>query len=296
MPGVFQLPMSRKQFLGASAALSCAALTSQQRLVGDDNAQRTRVALLSDTHIPANATDEYRDFRPVDNLRLVVEQVVAASGEAAIINGDAARLTGQLADYEALKSLLRPVASEMPIHIGLGNHDDRGNFFEVFPQADEQPGLVAGKHVSVFELGGTQFVVLDSLLYVDKVAGLLGKLQRDWLANFLHSTSDQPIVFFVHHSLGDGDGDLLDFERVFELMRPHQNVKAIFYGHSHRYHIEQRDHIYLINQPAVAYNFSDEQPVGWLDATFHPQGVDLRLHAIGGNQSSDGQVSEVRWS
>src|SRR5690606_33357489 len=103
-------------------------------------------------------------------------------------------------------------------------------------------------------------------------------------------------VFFLHHTLGDGDGDLLDFEQVFQIMKPYRQVKAIFYGHSHAYSIAQRDHIYLINQPAVGYNFSDAQPVGWLDAKFSPQGVGLTLHAIGGNLEEDGQTKQIEWA
>ena len=139
-------------------------------------------------------------------------------------------------------------------------------------------------------------MVVDSLLYVDKVAGLVGKEQRNWLAKHLQESPDRPTVFFVHHSLGDGDGDLLDFNRVFEIMKPHRKVKAIFYGHSHRYHVEQRDHIYLINQPAIGYNFNDAQPVGWLDAKFTRKGVALKLHAIGGNVADHGKTTEVAWA
>src|SRR5690606_33331983 len=54
-----------------------------------------RLALLSDTHIPADATEAYRGFRPVDNLRQVAEQVAAADVQGAIVAGDLARLVGK---------------------------------------------------------------------------------------------------------------------------------------------------------------------------------------------------------
>src|SRR2546422_5539601 len=47
--------------------------------------------------------------------------------------------------------------------------------------------------------------------------------------------SGRPTLLFVHHTLGDGDGELLDVQRLFELVRPQRKVKAIFYGHSHKY-------------------------------------------------------------
>ncbi len=294
MPGIFHLPMSRKNFLGSSAAIVGGLLVGQ--VSADDDTQAARLALLSDTHIPADPTNEYRRFKPVENLKKIVPQVVASQPQAAILNGDAARLTGEVEDYTVLKTLLQPIAEIAPLHIGLGNHDDRAKFFRVFPQTGNAKSVVNGKHVSVFELAGTRFVVLDSLLYVDKAAGLLGKGQRDWVKSFLDQPDDRPIVFFVHHSLGDGDGDLLDFDRVFELMVPHRKVKAIFYGHSHRYHVEQRQHIYLVNQPAIGYNFADQQPVGWLDATFTPTGVQLVLNAIGGNVAKDREATKLDWA
>src|SRR5437763_14279226 len=85
-------------------------------------------------------------------------------------------------------------------------------------------------------------------------------------------------VLFVHHTLGDGDGELLDVQRLFELVRPHRKVKAIVYGHSHKYAFSQEAGIHLINLPAVRYNFSDEGPVGWVDAFFTPQRADLQLY------------------
>ena len=293
MPGFFGPNIDRKQFLQTSGAIAASLLAPHTSKA--DDADVAHLALLSDTHIPADPTNGYRGFLPVDNLNKVIPQTVKTNPQAAIINGDAARLVGNKEDYVALKKLLQPLADKCPIHIGLGNHDHRENFFETFANAKPAEPLVEDKHVSTFEMAGTRFVVLDSLLYVDKVAGLMGKAQREWLAKFLEETNDKPIVFFVHHTLSDRDGDLLDFDRVFRIMQPHKKVKAIFYGHSHRYHIEQREHIYLINQPAIGYNFNDEQPVGWLDAKFTTSDVKLTLHAIGGNVADDGKTKTVTW-
>ncbi len=298
MPGIFFQPLDRQRFLSTAARVAAAgALLPWASGVSADQADsdEAHVALLSDTHIPADAANEYRGFRPVDNLRQVVPQVVAAQPQAVILNGDAARLTGQLEDYTALKELLAPIASEAPIHIGLGNHDDRKNFFRVFPD-DSNTAAVGGKHVSVLELGPVRMILLDSLLYVDKVAGLLGKAQRNWLSEFLQSSDDRPHVLVVHHTLGDGDGDLLDVDRLFAILQPHRKVKAVFYGHSHVYAQSQRDQVQLINLPAVGYNFGNDQPVGWVDARFSRQGVEMTLHAIGGNRGGDGKTINVAWS
>ena len=103
----------------------------------------------------------------------------------------------------------------------------------------------------------------------------------------------------MHHTLGDGDGDLLDAGRLFEIIRPRRQVKAIFYGHSHGWEIGERQGVKLINLPSLGYNFGKDgkdQPVGWVDARFRRDGVDLTLHAIAGNRAQDGQTSQISWT
>jgi 3',5'-cyclic-AMP phosphodiesterase len=52
----------------------------------------------------------------------------------------------------------------------------------------------------------------------------------------------------------------------------------------------------LINLPSLGYNFTASEPVGWVDARFRSDGVELTLHAIAGNRAQDGQTSRVVWS
>ncbi len=299
MPGIFYQPLNRRRFLFTSTrALAGAALLQEFRPFGDDAStkdQPVRVALLSDTHVPADPKNEYRGFSPWQNLKKVVPQVIDAHPEGVILDGDAARLTGEVADYEAVKQLLAPLAEQTPIYLGLGNHDDRDNFFKVFQEPQGTRQKIAGKHVLVIERPSLRFVILDSLLYPNKTPGLLGKSQREWLGKFLENSDGRETIVFVHHTLGDGDGDLLDVQRLFELVRPHKKVKAIFYGHSHKYAFGQEDGIHLVNIPAVGYNFSDDEPVGWVEAQFSSKGVDLKLRALTGNRAGDGKVRSLAW-
>jgi hypothetical protein len=103
-------------------------------------------------------------------------------------------------------------------------------------------------------------------------------------------------VIFVHHSLEDNDGDLADVDRLFEIIKPHRQVKAIFYGHSHVWALTERQRVQLINLPAVGYNFRDKDPVGWVDARFHSNGVQLTMHAFAGNTATDGKTFDVKWA
>jgi 3',5'-cyclic AMP phosphodiesterase CpdA len=194
-----------------------------------------------------------------------------------------------------LRELLTPLATRTPVYIGLGNHDHRENFLKAFPDQPTDRPQVTGKHILVIEHPAVRIIQLDSLLYVDKVAGLLGREQRNWLTGYLPEADARPTVLFVHHTLADGDGDLLDVNQLFEIIRPHRQVKAIFYGHSHVWELGERQGVKLINLPAVGYNFRDQDPVGWVDARFNSDGVDLTLNAIAGNTAENGKTTQVNW-
>ncbi len=300
MPGLFYQPTSRRKFLtGASKALAAAGLAGAVGRWPDgaraDDAAALRVGLLSDTHIAANLKDGFRKFVPWDNLQTVLPQVTATNPDWIILNGDAARLTGETADYEALRRALAPVAERTPIYLGLGNHDHRERFLQVFPQTAVARQNVVTKFVFMVERPWIRFLILDSLFVTNQTAGLLGKAQRTWLAEYLKTSDARNTVIFVHHTLGDGDGELLDAERFFEVIRPHKKVKAVFYGHSHVYSFSQRNGAHLINLPAVGYNFADGEPVGWVDAKFSATGVTLQLRALGGNRVDDGKVTTLEW-
>lgn len=254
-----------------------------------------RWALLADTHIPADVNNNYRGFFPYQNLQKVVPDIISASPDGVVIAGDLARLTGQLGDYANLKELLIPIAEKRPVFMALGNHDNRENFVKVFDEIPGEKQPVEGKHIVVVNRPPTRLIILDSLFYVNKVPGLLGKAQRQWLEDYLKECDDTPTILCFHHTLEDGDGDLLDVPRLFSTIKPIRKVKAIVYGHSHEYKFSEFEGIHLINLPAVGYNFSDAEPVGWVQANLTAKGGDFTLHAIAGNKDKDGSVKKLAW-
>jgi len=254
-----------------------------------------RWALLADTHIPEDVNNNYRGFFPYQNLQKVVPDIISASPDGVVIAGDLARLTGQLGDYANLKELLIPIAEKRPVFMALGNHDNRENFVKVFNEVPGEKQPVEGKHIVVVNRPPTRLIILDSLFYVNKVPGLLGKAQRQWLEDYLKECDDTPTILCFHHTLEDGDGDLLDVPRLFSTIKPIRKVKAIVYGHSHEYKFSEFEGIHLINLPAVGYNFSDTEPVGWVEANLTAKGGDFTLHAIAGNKDKDGSVKKLAW-
>jgi 3',5'-cyclic-AMP phosphodiesterase len=300
MPGLYShQPVRRREFLKASfmAGTAMAVHGFRTASLAASSPDEFHLALLSDTHVgPGERAKDPRGYDPCQQLRRVVPDIISGSPQGVILNGDAASREGLPEDYQVLKSLLDPISRVAPVYIGFGNHDHPGNFKAVFTEPMGIDAGVRNHQVLIIEESFIRFLVLDSLLYVNKAAGLLGKAQRTWLAEYLKTYTEKPMILFVHHTLGDGDGDLLDADRLFEIIRPCQQVKAIFYGHSHMWEISERQGVKLINLPSLGYNFSEDQPVGWVDARFQRDGVTLTLHAIAGNRVKDGQTLRLLWS
>ncbi len=294
MPYLSVPETSRRGFL-RSAMGGAAALIWRSNARGADDS--VVWALAADTHVPEDPAHVARGFRIHDNMRRVVSEVGRARVSGLAIAGDLARTQGLAGDYQALRGLLEPVSARLPVVLGLGNHDDRANFRKAFANHPGKLAEVKGRHVLIVETPVVRMVVLDSLLYVNRTAGLLGKAQREWLEQYLRDAADGlPVVLLVHHTLGDNDGGLLDTDRLMSIIKPHRSVKAIIYGHSHRYHYGEQDRVQLINLPAVGYHFSAEQPVGWVEAKFTREGAAMTLHAVAGNRADDGKTVTVRWS
>jgi len=294
--GIIRATISRRQFLNVSlaAAGGIIALTPRRIRAAADR-KEVRWAFLSDTHIAADIENNYRGFYPYRNLEKVVAQIGADLPEGVVITGDLARLTGQMGDYENLRRLLMPLLGQRPMYLALGNHDDRAVFFDVFEDRPGQAQTIRDKHVVTVETGPVRLVLLDSLYATNTTPGLLGKAQRTWLGQYLQTSDDKPVILFFHHTLGDGDGDLLDVLWLFELIKPIRKVKAVVYGHSHEYKSSELDGIHLINLPATGYNFADNEPLGWIEARLTDTSGEFALHAVAGNTRIDGRVEGFRW-
>jgi hypothetical protein len=291
--------LSRRQFLGGGLAWAACSLTSSslwaaaqaQVPLAPNEQDCTRWALLSDTHIAANPENRYRGFYPYLNLQEVTGQIEYNLPDGLVITGDLARLRGQTAAYENLKALLTPLARQCPIHLGLGNHDDRDDFFHAFGD-DRGHEAVEDKHVFTAEAGPVRLIVLDTLRTVNATAGKLGEPQRSWLETFLEASDDKPTILFLHHTL---NGELLDTRRLFEIITPVSKIKAVVYGHSHRYGYSEVAGIHLINLPATGYNLSGGHPVGWVEARLTRHGGEFKLHSIGGDRRLEGHSQTLLW-
>ena len=94
------------------------------------------------------------------------------------VSGDCAFLRGNPGDYAVLLDLVKPIrAAGVPLHMVLGNHDQRENFSQVLLRdaGGAGPSPVTGKLVSVLETPLANWFLLDSL---DKTAVTAGAARR----------------------------------------------------------------------------------------------------------------------
>lgn len=302
MSDLLNKQLNRRQFLATGLAVAAGGVLtlkpqSTQVLHANsilDSAQKdaTRWAFLSDTHIHANPRHRFRGFYPYQNLQKIVDQIGTNMPDGVVITGDVARSRGSLGAYDNVKALLAPIAEERPIHLGIGNHDRREEFQLAFAGSRLGSAGLHDRHIITTMTGPIRMIVLDTLLFVNLFPGRIGRLQRAWLENYLWMTDETPTILFFHHS---PRADLLDSRRLFDIISPARKVKAVVFGHSHKYELTERDGIHLVNLPATGYNFTRAQPVGWVEAHLTAEGGEFILHAVGGDMSRHRSVQFLRW-
>lgn len=293
-------PLSRRRFLAAGLAACAGALSWRDLLGAERDADADRWALLSDTHIAADRAQVNRGVKMADHLARVVKQVAALEPRPAgvLLDGDGAYHKGEKGDYRLLGELLRPLAqADLPVHFTLGNHDQRDHFRAGLLRGAARSPL-ASHQVSVVEAKRVNWFLLDSLVKTNATPGELGKEQCDWLAGALDARPTKPALVMVHHdpvwTAAARRSGLVDTERLFEVLAGRKQVKALLFGHTHRWRHERRDGIHLVNLPAVSYVFDKEQPSGWVDLRLGDGGAALTLRALNGHRQ-DGERVELTW-
>lgn len=234
------------------------------------------------------------------NLKASVAEVLSRTERPAgvIVSGDCAYTKGLKEDYQTLKPLLQPlVEAQLPVHLLMGNHDDRVSVTEVLSRATSP--AVASRFVSIQETPHANWFLLDSLDKVNSTPGLLGSEQLAWLGKELDARPGKPAIIVVHHNVivPEGKTDaLLDSNALMEILRPRRQVKVCIYGHTHRWEQSQdASGIHMINLPPVAYVFKAEFPNGWVLATLQPDAIKLELRSLNTSHPQHGEVKTFTW-
>ncbi|MBT7852990.1 MAG: serine/threonine protein phosphatase [Opitutae bacterium] len=305
-------PINRRQFINGSLALGGTTFTASSLLAkaaGESvRLDPTRVALLADTHISADPNlvypgtkwpgspvkaSEHESVNMAKCLAEVAKSVIALNPRPAhlIVNGDCAMGRGTEAEYKELLGLLEPIrVAGITVHVTIGNHDNRENLWELLPfLKKEEMGIQAG----VIELPHVNLVLLDS-----GRKGILGAKQLNWLAKELDRRADKPALVFGHFNPYPNRGvrpikGMHDGASLLKLLAQRKHARVYFYGHTHEWQQDQRDHLHLINQPAVSYYFGKGHAHGWVDMKLTKQSADLELYCIDPKHSLHGERRRI---
>ncbi len=293
-------PISRRQFLARSLT-GAAALALSPSLFAD--AKRTDPnswALLSDTHLAADRNLVARDINMTDHFTKVSGELLALPECPAgvFFTGDCTYNSGQTADYRHVANLLKPIRQgQMPVHLALGNHDNRERFWQALPADKATQKPLADRQVALLRTPRANWFVLDSLEVTLSTPGVLGRAQLDWLADALDANPDKPALVLVHHNPGlTGNVGLKDTTALFAVIRPRKQVKAYIFGHTHFWNVwPDQSGIHLINLPPVSYVFQAGAPAGWVHALLEREGMQLELRCVDPTHKSHGQIHKLQW-
>lgn len=149
--------------------------------------------VLSDLHlgppgVPVNGLDT--GARLAEALDVITRD--HADAAFVLLAGDLAD-RGEVAAYHHLRD--RIAALPMPVHITLGNHDDRAAFLSVFGSDRDDP---QGRVSQAIDAGGHRIVLLDTT-EPGLVGGRLCQGRLDWLAARLNEARDRPVIVVQHH-------------------------------------------------------------------------------------------------
>lgn len=166
-------------------------------------------------------------------LEQAVETVIARYGDAdfCVLAGDLADL-GQVEAYRRLQAIIARLP--IPVHITLGNHDDRPAFLEVFG-AEFANGT--SKVDKVIDRKGYRVILLDSS-EPGRVDGVLEPAQIDWLKVRLSEAADRPVIVILHHNanalhIESDDIRILDEGPFLDALKTHRDIRQVIAGHVH---------------------------------------------------------------
>ncbi len=293
-------PISRRRFLARTLAAGAGLVLGPELLAAGKPVAKHSWALFSDLHLAADRGLKARGINMTEHFQAVSRDVLSLQERPAglFITGDCAYNSGQPADYAVLADLLLPLRQgQIPVHLALGNHDDREHFWEAFREESQARRPLADRQVGLVQTPRADWYILDSLEKTLSTPGLLGREQLDWLAQSLDANRKKPALVLLHHNPGlDGNLGLKDTLALLEVLRPRKQVKAYIFGHTHTWKVEQDPSgLYLVNLPTTAYVFRAGEPSGWVHATLERQGMQLELRCVDPTHKDQGQTVRLTW-
>jgi predicted MPP superfamily phosphohydrolase len=294
--------LSRREFLKRAALAAAAAglaPSGYASLFGKPRDENLFV-FFSDTHIAADAAQMFNDVNMTDHLTACVNELLAwpVAPVAVIISGDLAFRMGEPGDYTQFGQLIEPVRAVAPVHLMLGNHDQRRHFWDAFPRDEATVDAIPQKQAAVLSAGRVNWFLLDSLNHTNITMGKLGAAQLDWLDRELAARPDKPALIVCHHNL-DQIFDIMGLEDTRALagiLKRRPQVKAFIYGHTHNWHVDlHKSGVQLVNLPPTGYVFVPGRPSGWVRAALKDDGVEVELRSLDRKHPEHAQLKQLAW-
>lgn len=292
--------LSRRRFLAGSVTVGAGLLLSQKLLATEPTVDADLFVLMGDTHIMRRADDSHRKVKPAEALRQATKEILSLPTRPAgvIIAGDCAAPEG----YGTLRELTKPLEKAgVPLHLVLGNHDNRDKLQAAFPKMkfvplDQDKDKPPSKLAAIWETPQANWFLLDSAR--PKVqTGEFGKTQLAWLAKALDAQPDKPAIIVAHHHLdplGTFNG-LTDTGAFLNVVLPRKQVKAYFCGHTHIFGLTEMSGMHFVNLPAMAWPFDAMQPRGYITLKLRPGGATLVLHTLDHENARNGYKIDLPW-
>ncbi len=296
---IYLPPISRRAFLRRTVLAATGLALGPRLFAAEATVDGNFWALFSDPHIAADRALVHNQVNMADNFQRVVREVAALPARPAgiFVNGDCAFNSGEKEDYATFAKLLEPLR-QTPIHLTLGNHDNREHFWNALTTEKAAKRPVADKQTLMVSAPTVNWFVLDSLDKTLSTPGMLGKPQLDWLGKALDANADKPALVMLHHNPGITEAvpGLTDTGALLEVIRPRKQVKAYFFGHTHFWNITRDDSgIHFINLPPTAYLFREGKPNGWVRAIVAADGMKLELRCLDTKHPQHGEVTDLKW-
>lgn len=231
--------MDRRGFIRGLSFASAAGVLGGCRVftgaAGDFDEHLT--VFLSDIHV---SPGKYHS----DRLRMVVAEILKMDPlpRRVVSFGDLAYLYGHKEDYVESRPILQPIVDAgIELVHGMGNHDRRDNFLEVWPEYAKKT-LLKDRIVSEVSLGDCDLLLLDTLHQIDGSSsesdvkrgwitpGQFKGEQRDWLFDEVKRRK-RPFLLGAHHAPTDvPDGNSAE---LVDLVMSTPNCLGWVQGHDH---------------------------------------------------------------
>jgi hypothetical protein len=238
-----QMNISRRSFLQSAALFGASsfALNSFGASIFTGKAgdfDDSLMVFLSDVHVRGGKSYQRDNFEPMVAEILKMNPLP----RNIVVFGDLAYLCGNKEDYVESEKLIRLFTNAgINVTIGMGNHDRRSTFLEVYPEYAKRL-KVPGRIVSVASGADADILMLDGLQGTDDrkmndmgpVSGQLCEAQREWLKAELPKW---PRKVFVASHFPLEELKMGAKESLAKFMNSEcPNVEGYIHGHNHRWY------------------------------------------------------------